>query len=74
MWSKLKGIRASSTRAELAAVVVAPTIPRAIEIASDSKAVVQKFMRLCGTARERVTEQKARWEIGSKPMKKPWGL
>ena len=74
MWSKIKGLRASSTRAELVALIIALTVPRAVHIASDSRAAVDKFMRMVGIAKAWNECSNTEWWPKKNPFGKPWGL
>ena len=46
MWGTLVGFRASSTRAEIAAGVVAATAPMAVHQATDSMSYYKKFQKI----------------------------
>ena len=71
MWGPLKGMWQSSTRAELAALVIAMHIEVPLHIGIDNKAVVDKATALIEKARQIAKKG------GKQPkriMKRPWSL
>ena len=74
LWAKMRGLRASSTRTELAARVISLTIPKPMRMASDSRAVVNTFNRLLEAARSWRQVAGTEWWPRQGPLKKAWGL
>lgn len=74
LWGKMVGQRNSSTRMEIVASIIVLTRATPITIASDSKAMIDKAMRLKEAATKLNDDPQAAWWPLRNPMGKPWGL
>ena len=64
----------SSTRMELAAWLLSMTRNKAVYMATDSKAMLDKAAKLMNAAELRTLTKEEDWWILPNPFKKPWGL
>lgn len=74
LWGKMSGQANSSTRMEIAGPIVARLRVLPLRIATDSKSMIDKAMKLKEVAKARLEDPQAAWWPQKDPAGKPWGL
>ena len=73
-WNRMSGQKGSSTRMELAALIVAMTRNTPLHMGIDSQSTIAKARRLQAIATARCESRSASWWMWKNPYKRPWAL